>query len=71
MQINKKKIIDNFKNINNLINYKFLVCYKKLFNKEGIIKKYRKLYNIINYYFPYNSNFYILFKTIFLNKEKN
>ena len=38
MHINKEKIIDNFKNINNLINYKFLICYKKLFNKEGIIK---------------------------------
>ena len=38
MYINKEKIIDNFKNINNLINYKFLICYKKLFNKEGIIK---------------------------------
>ena len=38
MHIDKSKILDNFKNINNLINYKFLVCYKKLFNKEGIIK---------------------------------
>ena len=38
MHINKEKIIDNFKNINNLINFKFLVCYKKLFNKEGILK---------------------------------
>ena len=38
MYINKAKILDNFKNINNLINFKFLICYKKLFNKEGIIK---------------------------------
>ena len=38
MHINKEKTIDNFKNINNLINFKFLVCYKKLFNKEGILK---------------------------------
>ena len=30
MEINKAKILDNFKNINNLINYKFLVCYKKI-----------------------------------------
>ena len=38
MYIDKSKILDNFKNINNLINFKFLVCYKNLFNKEGIIK---------------------------------
>ena len=38
MYINKEKILYNFKNINNLINYKFLICYKKLFNKDGIIK---------------------------------
>ena len=38
MQINKTKILDNFKKFNDLINYKFLVCYEKLFNKEGIIK---------------------------------
>ena len=37
MNINKAKILDNFKNIYNLINYKFLVCYKKLFNKKGIL----------------------------------
>ena len=38
MDINKEKILDNFEHINNLINFKFLVCYKTLFNKEGIIK---------------------------------
>ena len=37
MYINKEKILDNFKNINNLINYKFLICYKKFFNKDCII----------------------------------
>ena len=36
MNINKTKILDNFKKINNLIIFKFLVCYKKLLNKEGI-----------------------------------
>ena len=43
MKINKEKILDNLKNINNLINFKFLICYKKLFTKEGIFK------NIGNY----------------------
>ena len=38
MNINKAKILDNLKNIDNLINFKFLVCYKKLFNKEGLLK---------------------------------
>ena len=37
MNINKAKILDNFKNINNLINFKFLICHKKLFIKEGIL----------------------------------
>ena len=37
MNINKTKILENFKNIYNFINFKLLVCYKKLFNKEGIL----------------------------------
>ena len=30
MNINKAKILDNFKNIKNFINFNFLICYKKL-----------------------------------------
>ena len=37
MKINKNKLLDNFKNIKNFINFNFLVCYKKLLNKNGII----------------------------------
>ena len=37
MNINKARLLDNFKNINNIINFKFLICYEKLFNKEGIL----------------------------------
>ena len=37
MNINKTKLLENFKNIKNIINVNFLVCYKKLFTKEGII----------------------------------
>ena len=36
MNINKAKILDNFKNIKNFINFNFLICYKKFFNKKGI-----------------------------------
>ena len=37
MNINKKKLLENFKNIKSIVNFSFLVCYKKLFNKEGIL----------------------------------
>ena len=37
MNINKEKLLENFKNIKNIINFSFLICYKKLFKKEGII----------------------------------
>jgi len=62
MYINKAKILDNFKHINNLINYKFLVCYKKLFNIEGIIN------NIGSYIIFSNIIFHII--TIFIYSLK-
>ena len=34
MNFNKVKLFENFINIKNIINFNFLVCYKKLFNKE-------------------------------------
>ena len=37
MKINKSKLLENFKNIKNLANLNFLVCYNKLFNKESIL----------------------------------
>ena len=37
MEINKEKLLSNFKNIKNIVNFKFLVCYDKLFNKEGFV----------------------------------
>ena len=36
MSIKKNNLLDNFKNIKNIINFEFLKCYYKLFNKEGI-----------------------------------
>ena len=37
MNINKEKLLENFKDIKNIANLNFLVCYKKLFKKDGII----------------------------------
>ena len=38
MNINKDKLLSNFKNIKNLANIEILSCTKKLFCKNGIIK---------------------------------
>ena len=43
MNINKAKLFENFKDIKNMANFNFLVCYKNLFKKVGIIN------NIGNY----------------------
>ena len=43
MNINKEKLLANFKDIKNIANINFLICYEKLFTKEGII-------NNIGYY---------------------
>ena len=40
MNINKTKLLENFKNIKNVANLNFLICHKTLFSKKGI------LYNI-------------------------
>ena len=37
MNINKAKLLENFKDIKNIVNFKFLICYKQLFNKKGFI----------------------------------
>ena len=60
MNINKEKLLENFKNIKNLINFKFLICYKKLFNKNGII------YNIGCYLLSFIILFHIITICIFL-----
>ena len=38
MKINKNKLLDNFKNIKNIINFKILVCVDVLFSKKGLSK---------------------------------
>ena len=37
MKIDKVKLLNNFINVKNIANYKFMKCYKVLFNKKGII----------------------------------
>ena len=37
MKIDKNKLLENFKNIKNIINFEFLKCYNKLFNKKDIL----------------------------------
>ena len=38
MKINKNKLLDNFKNIKNIINFNILKCFNVLFSKIGISK---------------------------------
>ena len=40
MKIDKDKLLENFKDIKNIVNFEFLKCYKRLFCKEGIINNY-------------------------------
>ena len=40
MNINKEKLLENFKDIKNIINFVFLKCYKTLLTKEGIMNNY-------------------------------
>ena len=37
IKINKDKLFENFKDIKNILNFNFLLCYKLLFQKDGII----------------------------------
>ena len=40
MKIDKTKLLENFKDIKNIVNFEFLKCYKILFTKEGILNNY-------------------------------
>ena len=37
MNINKTKLVKNFVDIKNIVNFNMLICYKNLFNKNGIL----------------------------------
>ena len=71
MNINKVKILENFKDIKNLVNFNFLICYKKLFNKKGIINNIGFylilviiIFHIINILIFSLNNFHSLIKKI-------
>ena len=60
IKINKAKLFENFKDIKNIVNFNFLVCYKNLLKKDGII------YNIGSYIILTIINFsYIIHFNIF------
>ena len=40
MNINKDKLLENLKDIKNIVNFEFLKCNKKLFTKEGLLNNY-------------------------------
>ena len=40
MKIDKAKLLENFKDIKNIVNFEFLKCHKILFTKEGILNNY-------------------------------
>jgi hypothetical protein len=65
MNINKDKLLSNFKNIKNLANIEILSCTKKLFCKNGIIK------NIAFYLLMIIILFHIIAIFIFCTKQKD
>ena len=65
IQIDKTKLINNFKNISSFLNLDIMKCYNALFCKNGII------YNIGSYIFLFIILFYIISIFIFYKKEYN
>ena len=65
MNINKNKLLENIKDIKNIANLNFLVCYKNLFKIAGI------KYNIGSYIILAIIFFYIISIIVFCTKEYN
>ena len=65
MNIDKKKLLDNFKDIKNVANLNFLVCHESLFSKQGLLK------NIGCYLFISFIIFHIINIFIFYVKQFN
>ena len=63
MKINKTKLLENFKDIKNIVNLSFLICYNKLFIKKGI------LYNIGSYVILAIIFFHIITIFMLYNKQ--
>ena len=70
MKINKDKLFDNFKNIKNIVNFKFLVCYNILFSKKGIIKNFGFYILILIFIFHIIAIFIFIIKHYPLLKKK-
>ena len=82
IKINKAELLKNFKDIKNIVNLNFLLCYKKLFNKDGIINNigcyiliFIIIFHIISIFVFYLNDFKIIKKKIEeiifgINKEK-
>ena len=82
MKINKAKLMENFKDIKNIVNLNFLFCYKKLFNKDGIINNigcyillFIIIFHFISIFVFYINEFNLIKKKIKeiifgINKEK-
>ena len=82
IKINKAELLKNFKDIKNIANLNFLLCYKKLFNKDGIINNigcyiliFIIIFHIISIFVFYLNDFKIIKKKIEeiifgINKEK-
>ena len=65
MKINKTKLYESFTDIENIINFKIMICYKILFTKNGII------YNIAFYFILLVILFHIIVIIIFYSYQKN
>ena len=71
LTFNKENLLKNFKDIKNILNFNFLVCYKNLFNKNGIINNigcyimlFIILINIISIFIVYKNQFPLIKKKI-------
>jgi len=71
MNIDKSKLIDNFINIKNIVNFNFLVCYKNLFSRIGIENNIGSyiilsiiLFHLISIFIFYINQFRLLKKKI-------
>ena len=63
MKIDKNKLLDNFKNLKNIANFKLLKCVKVLFSKIGISK------NVGFYIFIFFIIFHTIVLILFYNKK--
>ena len=63
MKIDKKKLLDNFKNIKNIANINILKCFEALFSKIGISK------NVGFYIFITFIIFHTIVLILFYNKK--